>query len=540
MNLHKPCRRARDERGATLVLVAISMVLLLWGGAFAVDLGLTTVGNRQMQAMADTAALDVARYVDIADTSITLGGVTNGLAPSTQYLNGKLANADTDNGSNATLSETPGVWLNGVFTPENGTVKVGKITETVYCWNYHPVLPQPCNAVKVTATQTVPQIFAGGQPTVSRSAIATVAPEAGFGIGSYLASVDSQQSGVLTYLLGKNLGSAANVTLAGWAGLANTNVTINQLIAASGTLLTTSNVMTTSETGQTWQSIWNAAVANQVAQLNCSATPTPSPCSASTALNGGANSMVLTPSTQVQLCQLVSINGSTCTSPALSNAALSTSLNVLQTFTTEAEVANGTNAVDLGSSLQITGVSDATLALTLGQIPQVAYGPLGTTASTAQLTADLQLNDGLAGWINIPLSAAQGTATLTTLTCAFNSMTATDIQPTTTAVTGSINVAGVGVGSISVSGLNSTTTSPLGYGPSVVPPTATTAANDTNPQEVGTTTPTLAAGSLVVGTLSGSVLNGAVGPVLQAAGVSVGGAEVADLSTDCGSVSLVQ
>ena len=148
-----------------------------------------------MQAMADTAALDVARYINIADTSITLGGVTNGLAPSTQYLNGKLANADTDNGSNATLSETPGVWLNGVFTPENGTVKVGKITETVYCWNYHPVLPQPCNAVKVTATQTVPQIFAGGQPTVSRSSIATVAPEAGFGIGSYLASVDSQQSG---------------------------------------------------------------------------------------------------------------------------------------------------------------------------------------------------------------------------------------------------------------------------------------------------------------------------------------------------------
>src|SRR5271167_4989312 len=175
MNLRKPCRRARDERGATLVLVAISMIVLLWGGAFAVDLGLTTVGNRQMQAIADTAALDLARYVDIVDTSATLGGVTNGLGPSTAYLNGKLANADTDNASNATLSETPGVWLKGVFTPENSKVVVGKVTETVYCWDYKPVLPQPCNAVKVTAKQTVPQIFAGGQPTVSRSAIASVA-----------------------------------------------------------------------------------------------------------------------------------------------------------------------------------------------------------------------------------------------------------------------------------------------------------------------------------------------------------------------------
>ena len=88
----------------------------------------------------------------------------------------------------------------------------------------------------------------------------------------------------------------------------------------------------------------------------------------------------------------MSINGSTCSSGNLSNDALSTSLNALQTFTTEAEVANGTNALDLGTSLGITGVTDATLTLTIGQIPQVAFGPVGTTASTAQLTADLQLN----------------------------------------------------------------------------------------------------------------------------------------------------
>lgn len=536
MNLRKPCRRARDEQGATLVLVAISMILLLWGGAFSVDLGLTTVGNRQVQAMADTAALDVARYVNIVDTTATSA------LTSAAYLKGKLANADTDNGSNATLSETPGVWLNGVFTPENGTVVVGKYPETVYCWNTHPTLPQPCNAIKVTATQTVPQIFAGGNPTVSRSSMATVSPEAGFGIGSYLASVSSQQSAVLNALLG-TLGGTATVSLAGYQGLANTSVTINQLITASGTLLTPSNVLTTPLLGSQWQAIWNDAVANQVAQLNCGSTPTPLPCSASAAFSA----LDATTSTSASLCQLVSINGSGC-SGNLSTPELSASLNVLQMLTTEAEAANnGTNTIDLGNSLGITGVSDATLTLQLGQIPDMAFGPVGTTASTAQLTADLQLNDGVAGWINIPLSAAQGTATLTTLTCAYNSMTETEIQPTTTAVTGTISVAGVGVGSISVSGLNSTTTNALGYEPDVVPPTATTAAGPptnpqgpTNPQVVGTTTPTLTAGSLVVGTLSGSVLNGVVGPILQAAGVSVAGAEVADLNANCGSVALVQ
>ena len=113
------------------------MTLLLWGGAFGIDLGLTVVDGRQVQAIADTAALDMARYVNVADWSSQI--LTQ--AESTTYLNGKLPYADTDNGSNATLSETPGVWLNGAFTAEGGKVLVGKVNENVNCWNYNPVLP---------------------------------------------------------------------------------------------------------------------------------------------------------------------------------------------------------------------------------------------------------------------------------------------------------------------------------------------------------------------------------------------------------------
>ena len=108
----------------------------------------------------------------------------------------------------------------------------------------------------------------------------------------------------------------------------------------------------------------------------------------------------------------MSINGSTCSSGTLSTAALSTSLNALQTFTTEAEVANGTHALDLGTSLGITGVSDAKLTLTMTQIPQVAFGAVGATATTAQISSDLQLSVLGIGLVDIPLSAAQGTGTL--------------------------------------------------------------------------------------------------------------------------------
>ena len=180
------------------------MTLLLWGGAFGIDLGLTVVDGRQVQAIADTAALDMARYVNVADWSSQI--LTQ--AESTTYLNGKLPYADTDNGSNATLSETPGVWLNGVFTAEGGKVLVGKVNENVNCWNYKPVLPQPCNAIKVTATQSVPQIFAGGHSSVTRSSIAEVAPEAGFSIGSYLATISGQQFAVLNAILGNSAWAA--------------------------------------------------------------------------------------------------------------------------------------------------------------------------------------------------------------------------------------------------------------------------------------------------------------------------------------------
>ena len=62
-------RRGDDsERGAAFILTAMSLVLLLWAGATGVDVGFSVYGSREAQAMADTAALDLARYINYADT----------------------------------------------------------------------------------------------------------------------------------------------------------------------------------------------------------------------------------------------------------------------------------------------------------------------------------------------------------------------------------------------------------------------------------------------------------------------------------------
>ena len=132
------------------------MVLLLWGGAFGVDLGFTVVGSRQAQAMADTAALDLARYIDIADWTTT---ITDGRASIT-FLDGKLANANTDNGSNATLTRDAGRVAERQLHP--GWAE-GRHSETAQCWFFKPFTGAiPATPSRSPRRRAVPQIFVGG------------------------------------------------------------------------------------------------------------------------------------------------------------------------------------------------------------------------------------------------------------------------------------------------------------------------------------------------------------------------------------------
>ncbi len=540
--------RRSDERGVTLVFTAICMVGLLWAGAMGVDLGFSVWGSRTAQAMADTAALDMGRYIGLADQITTLDGGDPALQA---YLNGKLANVLTENGSNASLTVTPGLWSesNGVWS---WSVPSAGCSPTV------PPSGPACNAVKVSAIQAVPQIFFGGFNALTGHAsnssaytIVSDTPESSFSVGSYLANFSTQQSDVMNDILGSidtNPGSL-NISLAGYEGLANTYVTLNQLITASGTLLNSSDVMTTSLSASQWLGIWEDAVDNQEASLNCGASPTPSACTAYSTMTGDLS---FANSDSIDLCSMFTINGTSC--GTVSTADLNASLDVLQALTTEAEVTNGNSGINVTSALNLTDAplnfGTVDLYLDVIQPAQVAYGPVGTVAETAQVSSDLTMNlsdGGLPlGTLSIPLSAASATSTLNTITCSSNAMTSTKINTTTAAASGTVTLSGVGnVATLNVSGVNNGATS---YSASVVPPTATTQTNNTNPKSVGSTSPTLnysgVAGGLnsLISPLlaSTSVVSEAYGSALQGAGVSLAGAEIADLSTNCDAVSIVQ
>ncbi len=223
--------------------------------------------------------------------------------------------------------------------------------------------------------------------------------------------------------------------------------------------------MTTPLSPSQWVAIWTQAVGTQEASLSCGSTPTPAQCVAYGVLNG--NQITWGNSQTVMLCQLVSVDGSTCApaNAALSYEQMSASLNVLQELTTEAELANSASNIDITSALGITGISSAQLSLSVLQPPQVATGPVGsittpptsppycpvasgtsTCASTAQVQADVQLTVLGIGVVNIPLSAAYGISTLTSITCVNNAMTNTKITSMTQTATATVTLQLAGLG----------------------------------------------------------------------------------------------
>jgi uncharacterized membrane protein len=521
-------RRRDDERGATLIIVGICATLFIWAGAFTVDLGIQTVGNRQLQATADAGALDAARYIDVSGTGL---------------LQTAAQNAAKDNGSSATMTATLGYWTGTKFETQSGNCSI--LTPYVY---------PPCNAVSVTAAESVPELFHGGSAALSRSAIAainvasacgvdacassntcgttcnTAGGEAGISIGTYLTSYTVPQVAALNTvlsLLGTS-GPSVNLTAVGYEGLAQTDVTVQQLISASAGLLTPANVLTATLNAKQWAAIFYAATGN-------------------TTLSTGASDLGSDFSTtsSASLCQMVSINGSTCSS-TLSQPALSATINVLQTLTTEAEVANGTNAINLTSAFSLTGVSTADIYLNVGQVPATAYGPVGyTEANTSQVTADVKLTLSILGvageTVDIPLSAAEGTAYLNTVSCQSmnNSYFSVKIAANTTAESGNVTLAGTTIATSSVGGASST----IPFGPSSIPPTTSTESSNQNPVSMGTTSPSIIFNGLSpaspVYSLLDNVVSDALGPVLTVLGVNVGGADVGAYRADCTDAELV-
>ncbi len=108
--------RRPDDRGAVAVFLAVTVALIVGIGTLAVDLGMQRVVRRDMQALADVAALDLARELD--------GRTISELAPEldrsdpSSALSSVLAGNDTTLGSDPVVTVTWGAWQGGMFVAD--------------------------------------------------------------------------------------------------------------------------------------------------------------------------------------------------------------------------------------------------------------------------------------------------------------------------------------------------------------------------------------------------------------------------------------
>lgn len=438
-----------------LVLTALALVALMGATAFSVDIGRLTVHKRNLQAIADAAAIDARFGIGQGATFADADSGVTGLAQASAERNG----FDYSQKSNAVNAWVGQAVVNAnveQFCPHQGAQLDGSPLPTPPSCT--PITdPSQATAVEVKVSGSIPFLFApaaGGPASGGASATATystVTPPSGSAtttttttggggttttttpgggggptgltgarVGSYLASVDptggSTLAGALSGLLGcaTVTGLCANGTIQAlsYNGLASGDVSLGQLAAVLGAG-SPDAALTTKITYKQLLSATISALTGNPSDPQVAATLS--------ALRALDTELTGTFSADITLGQLLKLS-----SPGDASAA-NAYINVLDLVSGGAEIANGQHflsAPGLGVTIPATtlvpqlktlgfinpqpdGVSVGIAAI---QAPQTGYGGVGTTVSTAQLavtataTVTAQIKVSVVGILGLQLA----------------------------------------------------------------------------------------------------------------------------------------
>lgn len=383
------CRRGPDgERGAILVLAAISTVVILGTTAMAVDLSKVVATKRSLQEAVDLAALDAVRAVG------DRAGQAPGLNPQ----------------QHATKLAQDSLKANGFDTADSSAVSSYTVTLGQYNASTKTLNPAgtPQDGVQVSVTINRRFAFAAGSKTLTATGMSSVSSNAGIAVGSFLLRLGGQDT-ILDSLLGGLLGGSVNLSLLSYQGLAAAQVTLAQMRTALdlsvGTVtdlldasLTLPEMLGGLEAALTTQG--NLALVANVRDLKVAAA---------------------TDITALDLGDLVTVGS------GVGNDALDVGLNVLGLIQGAAQVANKGHFLSLNiPTLGVPGVATASLQATVVEAPKIAIGPARqsngqwvTKATTAQLRVLLKVKI-LGGAVTLPIyiEAASATGELTSIVCA--------------------------------------------------------------------------------------------------------------------------
>lgn len=379
---------SRRQRGAIGLFGILTLLLALVFTALAVDAGRLWFERRQIQAIADLAALEAAR-------GLGCGGNAGNVVAAAQA-------AATRNGFTGDLTASPNV------------VEVGGLTTVAGLRRFTP--GTATDAVHVVASETVPASlvlggFFGESTLISAEATARAEPShATFSAGSYLLRVSAtpEDANLLNLLLGGLLGSSLSLDALSYQGLAATDVNLAQLVRAHGSVGTVEQLLAADLSVAEVIGLAAAAVGQQAA--------------VDAAVGAGLETLLSAAVNQanVRLGDVLDV------SVPASDAAGKVGINVLDLVTTTLLVANKQHAISLPLAVNLGSLINVNALVNVIQPPQIAVGPPGRNAAgdwcaqarTAQLEvkATVLANLGVAR-LDLALGAqvAQGEAHLESL-----------------------------------------------------------------------------------------------------------------------------
>jgi len=204
---------------AAFIVAAVALL------ALAVDTGRLYAAQQKLQSAANLAALDAARAV------------------------GACAASEPDDPQSAADAAVNNAITGNIGTDNNVSQKtiLGTREKNNSIFSFQTSSPFAADSAKVTLSQPAPNRLLGGftdnNVTLSATAGATSRPTAAISAGSTLADLGgiSGANGLLSTLLGGSVG----LDLASYKGLANTNVTIGDLIGARADIATVDDLLNT-------------------------------------------------------------------------------------------------------------------------------------------------------------------------------------------------------------------------------------------------------------------------------------------------------
>ncbi|MDD2664224.1 MAG: TadG family pilus assembly protein [Dechloromonas sp.] len=380
---------ASRQRGAIGLFGILTLLTGLLFTALAVDAGRLWMERRQLQSIADMAALEAAGTI--------------GCAANLADVQAAAQAAAQRNGYGDNLTQAP------------NRVEIGKL-KTVGGERQFIAGAAP-EAVHVVATESVPaSLLLGGlignRVRITAEATARAEPaQATFGAGSYLLRVSAtgKDANLLNLLLGGLLGSSLSLDVASYQGLANANVTLLQLLQVNATVGSVEELLNANLTIREVIDMTRGAVILHDSGLST--------------VVGALDSLLLNTVNALDLRLGDVLNVAT----PVTDAAANLDLNVLDLITATLMVANKNHAISLPLGINIPGLVNLSADINIIQPPQIAVGPAGRDADgnwcTEAKTA--QIDVGVTSFINVlglatvdlklALEVAQGTAHLKTL-----------------------------------------------------------------------------------------------------------------------------